>query len=138
MDTAETAVHPLAAVETALHPGKEPDEAWSGRGTGLEIRHEWARPLVECRGLAHERSLSQNASLIELGLVSLLDQLRLTSMYFMNRRVRNRTHGGVGGRGRQGPLLPDLSSGRFKKKRWTYRSICFTVTVSNFALRIIK
>jgi len=25
----------------------------------------------------------------------------------MNRRVRNRTHGGVGGRGRRLPLLPD-------------------------------
>ncbi len=26
----------------------------------------------------------------------------------MNRRVRNRTHGGVGGRGRRLPLLPDF------------------------------
>ena len=28
----------------------------------------------------------------------------------MNRRVRNRTHGGVGGRGSQEPLLPDEPS----------------------------
>jgi hypothetical protein len=28
-------------------------------------------------------------------------------MCFKNRRVRNRTHGGVGGRGRRLPLLPD-------------------------------
>ncbi len=27
----------------------------------------------------------------------------------MNRRVRNRTHGGVGGRGSQEPLLPDCA-----------------------------
>jgi len=30
-------------------------------------------------------------------------------MCFKNRRVRNRTHGGVGGRGRRLPLLPDQS-----------------------------
>ena len=40
--------------KTALHSGKEPDEAWFGGRAGLEVRHERAWPLVELRGLPHE------------------------------------------------------------------------------------
>ena len=42
-----------------LRPRATTDEAWPGRGSGLEVSDEWSRPLVECRGLAHARCLSQ-------------------------------------------------------------------------------
>ena len=33
---------------------KKPDEAWFRKGAGLQIGHEWPRPVVERRSLAHE------------------------------------------------------------------------------------
>jgi hypothetical protein len=36
-------------------------------------------------------------------------------MCFKNRRVRNRTHGGVGGRGRRLPLLPDHQANEYRQ-----------------------
>jgi len=59
MVKAKAAKHPLAAMETFIDEGEEPDAHGTGRRTGLEIRHQRARPVVELRGLAHEPGFSQ-------------------------------------------------------------------------------
>src|SRR5919198_3629152 len=97
MAEAETAPHSLEAVEAPLYAGKEPDAAGVIGKHGMAVGHKRPRPLVECRGRAHAQSCSeillrQNGAGITHGPVS------PTSTHFMNRRVRNRTHGGVGGR----------------------------------------
>jgi len=56
---AGTEVRNLAAMEAHIRACKGVDEARSGQGEGVEVRNEWARPLVECRGIAHERGLSE-------------------------------------------------------------------------------
>ena len=59
MAPAEASVHPLASVETLLYASTQPDETWTDGGARMEVRHQWARPLVECRSLTHERSLPE-------------------------------------------------------------------------------
>ena len=54
MDTAQAALHHLAAVETVLHPCEKPDEAGAGRGNRVEVRYQWTRSMVECRSLPYE------------------------------------------------------------------------------------
>ena len=49
----------LATMEAHIRARKGFDEARSGQGEGAEVSNEWARPLVECRGLAHARGFSQ-------------------------------------------------------------------------------
>jgi hypothetical protein len=40
MDTPETAVHIMAAVETSIHESKETDATWIVRGKGVEKRSQ--------------------------------------------------------------------------------------------------
>src|ERR1700746_120271 len=66
-----------------------------------------ARALLERRQFAHECSLSQVlVRPYEARLVAGYSATLLVA--FMNRRMRNRTSGGVGGRREQTRLLPDL------------------------------
>lgn len=51
------AVHYLAAMETHPQACQRTDETRPGQRSGLEVSNEWARPMVECRSLAHERCL---------------------------------------------------------------------------------
>ena len=105
MDTSEAALHALAAVEAPLHPGQEPDAARIVGTQGLAIGPKWTRPLVELRSLAHERRVSQ--ILLRQPEVGLTNRPPQTlSVCLVNRRVRNRTHGGVGGRRGRPRLLP--------------------------------
>ena len=57
MDTPQVSVRYLEAVEEGLYPSQESDEVGFRGGESLEIRHKWARPLVELRGLSHESML---------------------------------------------------------------------------------
>ena len=57
MDTPETAVHTVAAVEANIHKGKETDATRIVRGSGMEKCPKQTRPLVELRSLAYESSL---------------------------------------------------------------------------------
>ena len=59
MDTPKITGCPLAAVETSIHPCKEPDEPRTGRTPGMAVSDEWTRRMVECRRFAHERCLYQ-------------------------------------------------------------------------------
>ena len=97
MDTSETAVHTLAAVEANIHESKETDAMRIIRGEGVEKCPKWTRPLVELRSLAYEPSL-RYILLLETG-TALHSSTSFTAFNLdVNRRVRNRTHGGVGGR----------------------------------------
>src|ERR1700746_2826056 len=67
-----------------------------------------ARALLERRQFAHECSLSQVlVRPYEARLVAGYSATLLVD--FMNRRMRNRTSGGVGGRREQSRLLPDCA-----------------------------
>ena len=59
LDTTEVEVRDLATMEAKLRAGEGFDEARTGKGSGAEVSDEWTRPLVECGGVAHERSLSE-------------------------------------------------------------------------------
>ena len=59
LDTPEAEVRDLAAMEAHIRACEGLDEARTGQGEGVEISYEWARAMVECRGLAHERGLSE-------------------------------------------------------------------------------
>ena len=64
---------------------------------GLDIGPKWTRPLVELRSLAYERCVSQ-IFLRQVGADLIDGSGPPLTVYLVNRRVRNRTHGGVGGR----------------------------------------
>ena len=99
MDTAETAVHPLAAVETSytraknlMKRGLDEERAWQSATNG---RGPWWNA-----GASHMNEAFPRSFFDKLGLVSLLDQLhQLSVILITNRRIRNRTYGGVRGRG---------------------------------------
>ena len=59
LDTPEVEVRDLATMEADVRAGKRTDEAWTEGRSSAEISDEWTRALVECGGLAHERSLSE-------------------------------------------------------------------------------
>jgi hypothetical protein len=105
MDTSETACHSVTTVEAALDPCPRTDPARPEPRPCVDFRDQRPRPLVECRRKPHEPGgpdpLSAPAWSGEpyYGVATF-------SAFNLNRRVRNRTHGGVGGRGRQRPLLP--------------------------------
>jgi len=106
MAEAETAVHYLEAVEATPNQREQSGAERVDEGDGMEIVSKRTRPLVECRGRAYAHCLSevllrQTGAGLDHGPVS------PARIYFMNRRVRNRTHGGVGGRREQSRLLPD-------------------------------
>ena len=57
MDTPETALHTVAAMEATIHKNEETDATRIIRGEGVEKRPKQTRPLVEFRSLAYESSL---------------------------------------------------------------------------------
>src|SRR6266705_2928368 len=97
MAQAETASHTLEAVEAPLYESKELDAPGIIGSHGMALGHKRPRPLVECRGRAYEQSRSE-ILLRQPGVGVTHEPAPPPSTHFMNRRVRNRTHGGVGGR----------------------------------------
>ena len=97
MAETETAMHYLEAVEEAPNQSEESDAEGIGEGDGMEIIRKRTRPLVECRSRAYAYSLSE-VLLRQTGAGINHGPASPPRTYFMNRRVRNRTHGGVGGR----------------------------------------
>ena len=73
----------------------------------VDFGHQRPRPLVECWRKPHEPRRVPTRFFSQLGLPSLLQESQRLAAFNLNRRIRNRTYGGVGGRGRQRPLLPD-------------------------------
>ena len=87
----------MAAVEACLRAGKESDASGTKQGAGVAVRHEWARSVVEWRGMAHECLLSED--LVRAYVVGFVAGSSATSyLCFLNRRTPNGTSCGVGGR----------------------------------------
>ena len=107
MDSAETASHPVAAVEATLDSCQRIDPARIGPRPCVDIRDQRTWTLVERRRKPHEPS---HPDPLSASAWSDKPHFGITTSYAfnLNRRVRNRTHGRVGGRGRQRPLLPDV------------------------------
>ena len=97
MDSASSAPDPLASMEKVAYAGQETDAEGTEQRSIAEIRRQRTWTMVELGGLAHERGLSQEV-LRQIRTRVAAGSLPKTSMCYMNRRVRNRTHGGVGGR----------------------------------------
>ena len=63
MDTSETALYSLEAVETSTHAFEEAPPVRSGSVSGTNLRLQRPRSLVECRGESHESGRAdQNAA----------------------------------------------------------------------------
>ena len=87
----------MAAVETPQDEIQETDATRITGGTGGKISLQWTWPLVERRSLAYEQSL-WSILLQKAGIDTTDSPAQPLSVFNVNRRVRNRTHGGVGGR----------------------------------------
>src|ERR1039457_2186558 len=96
----------MAAMEAGLHTGKEPDAGGAGGSASVAIGHQRAWPLGERRRSAHERGLSE-VLVRQHGAGFVAGNAAALLACFMNRRMRNRTSGGVGGRQGCPCLLPD-------------------------------
>jgi len=97
LDQAQTAVHSVAAVETLIYSRSQPDEGRTDRGPRVALGHQRPWPLVERRGQPHERGLPE-VLLRSFGAGVAARYDATTPACSMNRRMRNRTSGGVGGR----------------------------------------
>lgn len=63
MDTTETALHSLAAVETSTHASEKAPPIRSGAVSGTDLSLQRPRSLVECGGKSHESGRAdQNAA----------------------------------------------------------------------------
>jgi len=69
-DLEQAAVHPLAAMEAAVHMGAQPDESGIGRGTGVPLGPWWNS------GASHMNQAFREAYFGRMGLVSLLGTVR--------------------------------------------------------------
>ncbi len=88
----------VAAVEAADDPRAQAACARARRGCVLgdqQRQRSWS--VVERRSVSHAPGFP-TACFTRLGLVSLLARVAATSACSLNRRMRNRTSGGVGGR----------------------------------------
>lgn len=113
MDSEETPLHGMEEVEAPATTDATVGRPGTGSGKSPMQCLQWPWTVVECRCIASERSathslLPKTGSYLTDGGGPLAHSEALASV-FMNRRIRNRTSGGVGGRrGWKHPrLLPD-------------------------------
>jgi hypothetical protein len=100
------ASHPVAAVEVALDPCPRTDPTRTRPRSRVDFRDERAWAVVECRRKPHEPG---GPDPLPVPAWSGEHHYGVTMFYAfnLNRRVRNRSRVGVGGRQRHRPLLPD-------------------------------
>jgi hypothetical protein len=108
MDPSETACHSMAAVEASQLSSSRTDSPRPGPRESVGPCDEWPRSLVECWRQPHESggpdSFSEPTWPRKTCPKSPRDEL-----LNRNRRIRNRTYGGVGGRRGATPRrLPDI------------------------------
>ena len=113
MDSEETPLHGMEEVEAPATTDATVGRPGTGSGKSPMQCLQWPWTVVECRCIAPERSathslLPKTGTYLTDGGGPLAHSEALASV-FMNRRIRNRTSGGVGGRrGWKHPrLLPD-------------------------------
>src|SRR5580658_6868621 len=77
-------------MQACLSASAEPDEGWDRQGSGVEIGHPWARPVVERRCHAYEPCLPQE--MVRPHGAGFVDGYPSTlPVCFMNRRMPNGT-----------------------------------------------
>lgn len=97
VDQTQAAGPHLAPMQALLHPGQAVDETRIGRGARVALGNQRARRLVERRGKPHEPGVPEvilrpHGAGVAGGYPPAFPES------VMNRRMRNRTYGGVGGR----------------------------------------
>ena len=97
LDTAQAALCPVAAMEAAVRASAQPDAAGTDGGAGVALGHQRARPVVERGREPHARGLPE-VLVRPSGAGVAARYGAAPPACFMNRRMRNRTYGGVGGR----------------------------------------
>lgn len=109
--SAETALHSVAAVEAFLHTSKEPDQTGIIWGCVMAFGKKPARPMV-ARGDKRHTPRPSELLLRQPWSDIASESVQPTSARILNRRIRNRSYGGVGGRRGRPRLLPDWSMKR--------------------------
>lgn len=96
---------PLAPVEATTDTCQALDATWARSGVGMAVGLQRSRPMVECRRQPHERCLSHRLLRAPRSAVPHWTAPPCQSC-LTNRRIRVRTHGGVGGGGREACSYP--------------------------------
>lgn len=105
LGAAQAPMQPMAAMETRTHPHERTAPAWTGPREGQSRCLQRTRLMVECQSLAYERRAT--GQMVPRARTCLHARshptLSKTSPLMnpnssLNRRMRNRTSGGVGGR----------------------------------------
>jgi RNA-directed DNA polymerase len=99
VDPTEAARAAVAPVEAATNPIQRTPEARPGRGACRDLGLQRLRSLVERRGQPHEPGRPHQRAEPD-GTREPPRSAQETQVQLMNRRIRNRTSGGVGGRRR--------------------------------------
>jgi hypothetical protein len=97
MDTASVTLHPVATMETTLRAGAQADATWTDGGAGLALGVQPTRSVVERGRISYARRLPE-VLVRSTGAGVAARYGAAPSAHFMNRRMRNRMYGGVGGR----------------------------------------
>ena len=95
----KTPRHSVASVEATPDPGPRTGPARSGSATGLDLRYQWARTVVERWRKPYEPR-GTDPVLPPFGSHQPTTGIAAFGALESNRRIRNRMSGGVGGRGR--------------------------------------
>ncbi|WP_037383846.1 hypothetical protein [Serratia sp. DD3] len=96
----------MAEQEKAVCPSENVDEKWTTGEKSLVIGDEPTRSVVERRGKSHEPSLPEEV-VHRCGIILITGFTAAVPVLTMNRRIRNRTYGGVRGRRERSRLLLD-------------------------------
>ena len=101
MGSPQAAGYPVAAMDETSRARKKPDATRHKEGACMDKCQQWPGTMVECQNLTHARSPTE--CLLHQNRADLVPEGTPTPILrFMNRRIRNRTYGGVGG----GPKMP--------------------------------
>ncbi|SOY77085.1 protein of unknown function (plasmid) [Cupriavidus taiwanensis] len=96
VDTAPAAVLAMAAGQEPCYPHCDAASARLNGGSRVALGSQRAGPMVECRGSPHGRGLPEGL-LRRLGVDLAAGYSAALAVSFVNRRMRNRTYGGVRG-----------------------------------------
>ena len=109
MDTAETALYPMAAMEEAAYQSQEADPARDRKDKGICLGLQRSGALVELRSVAYERC--GNCQMVR-ATGAHEPTCRASTLYepCMNRRMPNGTYGGVRGWDRKALAYSILSN----------------------------
>ena len=97
----------LETVEEGTNEIQKPATSGNYQRTSMAVGKHEERVLENSKEPDTESRLAGQISGI-FGTQEFCPEISDTTLKLLNRRIRDRTYGGVGGRGRNRPLLPDL------------------------------